>query len=120
AEPAHVKRGQFEARLLLLVSFGLVAFGLVMVYSATSASAALANGDPAYYVKRQALYAVLGLALMVVLARIPFPALRRLAPALVATSLVLLVAVLALGAAVNGARRWISAGPFVFQPSAFA
>ena len=59
-------KGQFEARLLLLVSFGLVAFGLVMVYSATSASAALENGDPAYYVKRQAIYAVLGLALMFV------------------------------------------------------
>src|SRR6185436_1481171 len=37
-EPAYVTKGQFEARLLLLVSFGLVAFGLVMVYSATSAS----------------------------------------------------------------------------------
>jgi cell division protein FtsW len=115
-----VRKGQFEARLLLLVSFGLVAFGLVMVYSATSASAALANGDPAYYLKRQALYAVLGLGLMFMLARTPFPALRRLAPGLVATSLFLLVAVLGLGAAVNGARRWISLGPIVFQPSEFA
>jgi cell division protein FtsW len=115
-----VRKGQFEARLLLLVSFGLVAFGLVMVYSATSASAALANGDPAYYVKRQALYAVLGLALMFVFARFPFAALRGVAPALVAASLFLLVAVLALGAAVNGARRWITLGPVVFQPSEFA
>ncbi len=115
-----MRKGQFEARLLLLVSFGLVAFGLVMVYSATSASAALANGDPAYYLKRQALYAVLGLGLMFMLARTPFPALRRLAPGLVATSLFLLVAVLGLGAAVNGARRWISLGPIVFQPSEFA
>src|SRR6266567_92568 len=88
-----VTKGQFEARLLLLVSFGLVAFGLVMVYSATSASAALENGDPAYYVKRQAIYAALGLVLMFVLARFPFQALRRLAPVLVATSLGLLAAV---------------------------
>jgi cell division protein FtsW len=115
-----VRKGQFEARLLVLVSFGLVAFGLVMVYSATSASAALANGDPAYYVKRQALYAALGLALMFVFARFPFAALRGFAPALVAASLFLLVAVLALGAAVNGARRWITFGPVVFQPSEFA
>jgi cell division protein FtsW len=115
-----VKRGAFEARLLLLVSFGLVAFGLVMVYSATSASAALENGDPAYYVKRQAIYAGLGLVLMFVFARLPFQVLRRLAPALVVASLALLVGVLVLGSAVNGARRWITFGPAVFQPSELA
>src|SRR3982751_1325303 len=90
-------KGQFEASLLLLVSFVLVAFGLVMVYSATSASAALENGDPAYYVKRQAIYAALGLVLMFVFARVRFQALRRLAPALVIASLALLAAVLVVG-----------------------
>ena len=113
-------KGQFEARLLLLVSFGLVAFGLVMVYSATSASAALENGDPAYYVKRQAIYAVLGLALMFVFARFRFQALRKLAPVLVTISLALLAAVLVLGSTVNGARRWLTFGPAVFQPSELA
>jgi cell division protein FtsW len=112
-----VKRGQLEARVLTLVTLGLVAFGLVMVYSATSASATLANGDPAYFLKRQAGYALLGLALMVVAARIDYRALRRLAPALIVTSLVLLVAVLVTGQAVNGASRWLSFGPIVFQPS---
>ena len=58
-----------------------------MVYSATSASAALENGDPAYYVKRQAIYAALGLALMFVFARFRFQALRQLAPSLVTISL---------------------------------
>jgi len=115
-----VKKGAFEARLLLLVSFGLVAFGLVMVYSATSASAALENGDPAYYVKRQAIYAALGLVLMFVLARFRFQTLRGLAPLLVITSLGLLAAVLVLGSAVNGARRWLTFGPAVFQPSELA
>jgi cell division protein FtsW len=115
-----VKRGQLEARVLTLVTLGLVAFGLVMVYSATSASATLANGDPAYFLKRQAGYALLGLALMVVAARIDYRALRRLAPALIVTSLVLLVAVLVTGQAVNGASRWLSFGPIVFQPSELA
>jgi len=91
-----------------------------MVYSATSASATLENGDPAYYVKRQAIYAALGLVLMFLFARFRFQALRRLAPLLVATSLGLLAAVLVLGSAVNGARRWISFGPAVFQPSELA
>jgi cell division protein FtsW len=114
-----VKRG-LESSVLILVTLGLVAFGLVMVYSATSASAALANGDPAYYLKRQALYAGLGLFLMVVLSRVDFRALSALAPALVVTSIGLLLAVLVLGRSANGARRWISFGPAAFQPSELA
>src|SRR5947208_17015966 len=109
--------GQFEARVLTFVTLGLVAFGLVMVYSATSASAALANGDPAYFLKRQAGYALLGLVLMVVVSRIDYRILRRLAPILIVTSLALLLGVLALGQAVNGARRWISVGPEIGRAS---
>ena len=115
-----MREGQFEARLLVLVTFGLVAFGLVMVYSATSAAAALANGDPGYYVKRQAVYAVLGLGLMTALSRVPFARLRKLAPVLVLVSLALLLAVLVLGQSVNGARRWLAVGPAAFQPSELA
>jgi cell division protein FtsW len=109
-----------DASVLVLVTLALVAFGLVMVYSATSASAALANGDPAYYLKRQAVYALLGIVLMVAVSRIDFRIWRRLAPVLVVTSLTLLLAVLALGQAVNGARRWLTFGPAVFQPSELA
>jgi len=115
-----VKRGQLEARVLTLVTLGLVAFGLVMVYSATSASATLANGDPAYFLKRQAGYAVLGVTLMIVFSRLDYRVLRRFAPALVVTSLVLLLGVLVAGQAVNGATRWLNIGPVVFQPSEFA
>ncbi len=109
-----------NASILALVTLALVAFGLVMVYSATSASAALANGDPAYYLKRQAIYALLGLVLMLAASRFDYRVLRRIAPLLVVTSLGLLLAVLALGQAVNGARRWITFGPAVFQPSELA
>jgi len=114
-----VKRG-LESSVLLLVTLGLVAFGLVMVYSATSASAALANGDPAYYLKRQGIYAGLGLGLMVVFARLDFRALRRLSPVLVVASIVLLLGVLVAGQSVNGAKRWLTFGPAVFQPSELA
>jgi cell division protein FtsW len=114
-----VRRG-LESSVLILVTLGLVAFGLVMVYSATSASAALANGDPAYYLKRQAVYAGLGLVLMVVLSRVDFYKLRALAPTLIVASIGLLLAVLVLGRAANGARRWISIGPAAFQPSELA
>jgi len=114
-----VKRG-LESSVLILVTLGLVAFGLVMVYSASSGSAALANGDPAYYLKRQAIYAGIGLALMVLAARSDFHLLRRIAPILVVSGIGLLLAVLVLGQSVNGARRWLTFGPAVFQPSELA
>ena len=112
--------GQLEFHLLVLVTLGLVAFGLVMVYSASSGRAAVANGDPAYFLKRQALYAVIGLVAMAVLSRVPFPRLKPLAGPLLLTSFVLLVAVLVMGTSVNGARRWLPVGIIDFQPSELA
>src|SRR5207237_605254 len=93
---------------------------LVMVYSATSASAAIGHGDPMSYLKRQGVYAAFGLVLMLVFSRIGYRSLKKLAPLLVLASLALCAGVLVLGTAVNGARRWISLGPVVFQPSELA
>jgi cell division protein FtsW len=115
-----MRRGELEARLLVLVTLALVAFGLVMVYSATSAAATVGGADPGYYLKRQGIYAALGIALMVIAQRWDYRRLRPLAPTLVVISIVLLVAVLVVGPAVNGARRWITVGPAVFQPSELA
>ena len=115
-----MKKGQLEWHVLCFVTLGLVAFGLVMVYSATSAPAALASSDPSSYLKRQAVYAVLGLTLLAAASRVPYRTLRPVAPVLVLTSLVLCAAVLVVGTPVNGAKRWLSAGPAVFQPSELA
>ena len=115
-----MRRGELESRLLILVTLALVAFGLVMVYSATSAAAAVGGNDPNYYLKRQGAYAALGIGLMILAQRSDYRKLRALAPGLVLVSLGLLAAVLVVGPAVNGARRWISFGPAVFQPSEFA
>jgi cell division protein FtsW len=115
-----VRRGQLESTLLVLTTLGLVAFGLVMVYSATSAPAALGDSDPGYYLKRQAVYALLGIGLLVAVSRTSFRGLRYFAPILVSASLALLLLVLVIGDPVNGARRWITFGPAVFQPSELA
>ena len=112
--------GHADQRLVAFVTLGLVAFGLVMVYSATSASAALGNGDPMSYLKRQAVYAFIGLVLMTVASRIDYHRLRYVAPALLLAALVLCAAVLVLGPAINGARRWFVLGPASFQPSELA
>jgi cell division protein FtsW len=111
---------QLEYHLLVLVTLALVAFGLVMVYSASSARALLAANDPAYYLKRQALYAVIGLIALVLFSRFDYRRLQHAAGPLLLTSFFLLVAVLGIGIAVNGARRWLPLGPFAFQPSELA
>jgi cell division protein FtsW len=118
--PGRRERAQLEPGLLVLVTLGLVAFGLVMVYSASSGRAAVAAGDPAYYLKRQGIYALLGLVAFAVLARTDFRALKRVAGPLLVTSLVFLVAVFLVGESVNGARRWLSVGGLTFQPSELA
>ena len=114
------KARSLEWQLLVLVPLALTAFGLVMVYSATSAPAALGNGNPVGFLERQGVYAFIGIGLLIVAARTDFRNLRALAPGLVLTALVLCLAVLVVGERINGARRWISLGPAAFQPSELA
>ena len=114
------KKSQLESHLLALVTLGLVAFGLVMVYSATSAPAALARTDPMSYLKKQGAYALIGVAMMMAAARFDYRRLRLLAPGLVLTALGGCLAVLVIGSRINGARRWIEVGPATFQPSELA
>ena len=113
-------RGQLEQRLLILVTLGLVAFGLVMVFSATSASATLGEGDPMRYLVKQGLYAVAGLVLLVLVSRIDYHALRPLAPVLLIGSFVACAAVLVAAPAINGAHRWFVLGPVSVQPAELA
>jgi cell division protein FtsW len=115
-----VKRGHLEANVLVLVTLALVAFGMVMVYSATSASATVGGGSSVYYLKRQGIFALIGLAVLVVASRWSYRSLRHAAPLLVFGSLGLLVLALIGGQSVNGARRWIDVGGTAFQPSELA
>ena len=115
-----MKRRPIESNILVLVTLSLVAFGTVMVYSATSASAAIGGGNPMYYLKRQGIYALVGLAALVLASRGNYRSLRHIAPGLVLGSLALLVFALAAGQSVNGARRWIQVGSATFQPSELA
>ncbi len=113
-------RGQLEQRLLILVTLGLVAFGLVMVFSATSASAALGEGDPMRFLIKQGLYAGAGLVLLAVFTRVDYHALRPLAPLLLAAAFAGCVAVLAVAPSINGAKRWFVVGPISVQPAEIA
>jgi len=118
--PRRADRGQLEQRLLILVTLGLVAFGLVMVFSATSASAALGEGDPMRFLVKQGLYAGAGLVLLAVFTRVDYHMLRPLAPLLLVVAFLGCVAVLAVAPSINGAHRWFVFGPVSVQPAELA
>jgi cell division protein FtsW len=107
-----------EHRLLLTATLCLLAFGAVMVYSASSARNLLqGQGDGTQYFLRYLMGAGVGLVGMQVVQRISLETVRRLTPLLVAASFFGLVAVLGIGVQVNGARRWIGGSSLEFQPS---
>ncbi len=112
-----------EYNLLLTATLCLLAFGVVMVFSASSTTSLLGqSGDSAYYLKRTLLFGAAGLLVMRVMSLRGMRLLRPLTPLLVAGSFLLLFAVLipGIGMSVNGAQRWIGAGLFQVQPSEFA
>ena len=84
----EARRAELESRILILVTLALVAFGIVMVYSATSAAAAVGGANPNYFLERQVIYAALGIVLLVIAQHWDYRRLRALAPALVLVSLV--------------------------------
>ena len=115
-----MSRGRVDQRVLVLITVGLVAFGLVMVFSATSAPAALGNGDPMRYLVKQSMYAVVGLVFLTLMSRFDYHALRAFAPLLLVVAFGLCLAVLVIAPEINGARRWFVLGPISFQPSELA
>ena len=108
--------------LLFFAIASLVGIGLVMIFSASSATALLEHHDVAYYAKRQLVWLAVGLTCAYGAYRMDYHALKKLAPYLLAGSILTLVMVLVphVGVSVNGARRWIGASSVSFQPSEFA
>ena len=109
-----------EHRLLLTATFCLLAGGAVMVYSASSARTLLqGQGDGTAYLIKYVSYGAVGLVAMYVISRLKLEYVRRFTAALLIAAFVMLVLVKlpGIGVKVNGARRWLGAGPLQFQPS---
>lgn len=112
----------FDYSLVFIVLF-LLGFGLIMVYSASSYEASVSEKlgyDAAYYFKKQAVAAVLGLVAMVVVSRIPYHFWERFAiPAYLVSAVLILLVLTPLGYEANGARRWLRLGISI-QPAEIA
>ncbi len=105
---------------LFIVVLVLLAIGLVMILSASAPYSLRTEGDSYYYVKRQLLFAVIGIACMLVISKIDYRILNsRLAylAYLGGLGLMALVLVPGIGVERNGALRWINIAGFQFQPS---
>ena len=114
----------YDYSLLFLVLF-LVGFGLVMIYSTSSFNAQRHFGDSAYYLKRQGIFAVLGIITMLFVSTIDYRVLLKSIPIIKIKPVTLFyiiclglqVYVIIFGDVVKGSKRWIDLGPFGFQPS---
>jgi cell division protein FtsW len=112
-----------EYSLLLTATLCLLAFGAVMVFSASSARSLLnTGGNGFYYLERTVIFGAIGLLVMRVLSVRGAAAVKPLTPLILCSSVFLLFAVLlpGVGTTVNGAQRWIGAGLVQFQPSELA
>lgn len=111
-----------EYNLLLTATLILLAFGAVMVFSASSTSAILDDGglaDSTYYLKRTLIAIGIGLVVMWFVIRVPLARIRSMVPLMIKVILAALVGVLVVGTAVNGTKGWYAAGPIQIQPAEY-
>ena len=105
---------------LLAALFLLVVTGLVILYSTSAYNGEVKFHDSFYYLKKQVFATSLGIAAMFVVANMDYHVWRHFAVLGYMTAILLSVAVLFIGDEINGSKRWLSLGPFSFQPSEFA
>ena len=113
-------RGKIDA-ILLIVVLALVSFGIVMVYSTTAILAGDRFGDPYFFLKRQAFYAIIGFLMMIGMMFVPHEMLKRFAYPILIVSILSLIAVLipGIGHRAGGSMRWLRISSLSFQPSEF-
>ncbi len=120
---ASARAPDYDAGLLWSALI-LLAFGLVMVYSASIATAEASRftrGNPAYFALRHAAFLAVGIVAAMFAFQVPMRAWQKISPALFVVGVAMLIVVLVpgLGREINGARRWLSFGFGTLQPSEF-
>ena len=111
-------RSGFDYPLFTIVMI-LMAFGLIMMFSASYVTAYSNTGDSLYYVKRQLLFAAGGIVAMLLLSSFDYHlfASKLILRAIVLVSVILMLLVKVMGTTQGGAEGWLAFGEFTFQPS---
>jgi rod shape determining protein RodA len=102
---------------LLVAALGLVSFSILTLAVATPDAV---EGQPFYFAIRQSLYALVGIALMLAVARVDYSRFREIRVGIYSLMIASICLVLMFGAAARGSRRWIELPYFRFQPSELA
>lgn len=112
------KKSNLDWSLFFMVG-GLTFFGVLMVYNASVIEAFKVFNDKYYYLKNQALWAFLGLMMMVIVSKFNYRAWKKFAGPVFFINLILLIVVLipGIGTQAKGAKRWLNLGFFILQPS---
>jgi len=105
---------------LIVMTLAVSAFGALMVYSATRDQLQAEGLSPEYYLKKQAVFMLIGVVVMFVVAAIDYRHFRDWAPALYGLSILMLVGVYAVGHKSKGAQAWYQFGSYQLEPSEFA
>ena len=116
---AERKQGPMDVPFFMLVLL-VVCVGLIMMFSASYASALYTMNDSTYYFVKQGLIGVGGIVGMLVISRINYQYMRLLSIPLLVAAIVLLILVPIIGFDAGGAVRWIKVGPIQVQPSEIA
>lgn len=114
-----IKRGGIDTTLFTIL-MTMLAFGLIMVFSASSPSAYYYRDDQYYFIKRQIIWAVAGFAVMLIVSNINYKIIKRWAGVFCAVSLFMMLLVPFIGVEINGAKRWLGVGSLTIQPSEIA
>ncbi|MCR4425744.1 MAG: putative lipid II flippase FtsW [Firmicutes bacterium] len=105
--------------LIFMATLALLGTGIIMVFSASSVTAYHELGDPYYYLKRQSLWAAIGMVALVITMNVNYKVWAKFAVPMVVVSVLMLalVVVPGVGVLVAGSRRWLGFGPLRVQPS---
>ena len=115
------RRGLADYSLIFIVLF-LLSFGLVMLYSTSSYESMAQYNDAAYYLKKQMIFTLFGLFLMVGVSLIPYTLLKKFSVLAYVVSVGLILLIIPFGKEVNGAKRWLDIPllPIQLQPAEVA
>ncbi len=114
-------RDTFGCDKIFLLAVILVAvYGTLMVFSAGGPYAEFRYGDALYFVKKQSVWLIMGIGVLIISSRVKIELIKRFAPVMYLGTLIMLALTLVIGFVGNGAQRWISIGPITIQPSEIA
>ncbi|OGS20454.1 MAG: cell division protein FtsW [Elusimicrobia bacterium RIFOXYA2_FULL_39_19] len=105
---------------LIIITFLLVCFGIVMIYSSSAIVTGERRADQFFFLKKQIMWTLISFVFFMFFLMMDYRVLQKVSVPLIIISAIFLIAVLLMGKSIKGAKRWLDFGPISFQPSEFS